>query len=577
MESAIEPRRETETAAVCRTADLLIDILIDAGVEVVFGLPGGTISPLHDALMDRPAIRVLTARHESGAMFAAAGYARTSGKLGVVLVTSGPGALNAMTGLASAYQDSVPLLLLIGEVPRRLHAKNALQDGSAHGLNIVSMARNITKMAMEIPTAPAAPATLLRAIQTALADRPGPVALTLPMDLTGALIPAPRLTSSVLVDFSVNSKRMRAAIVEVSRILWRARRLVIFAGSGCRSGRAPAHLRSLAERLQVPVMTTPKGKGVFPESHPLSLGVFGHGGHPSATAYLEGGISDILVVGTSLRDPATDGWSELLQATDHFIQIDADAIQLGRNYPLSHGLVGRAEEILGHLTASFPDERRAPQSFALTTFDSPGVEPMVGRVITPQRALWELQQAMPRDTIYTCDIGEHLLFATHYLRVDDPRGFLIMTGLASMGTSIAGAVGAKLAQPDRPLVAICGDGSFTMLGLTDVAVAAREGMDLVICVLNDFRYSMVENGHEQVYNRRPSYPAGPIDIVAMAQSVGARGVKVKHAGELLALDLSGAANRGPIVVDVQIDPTIRMPNNERNENLEAMGRGMSLH
>ncbi len=186
------------TSAPQRTADVLVDILISAGVEVVFGLPGGPISPIHDALIDRSEVRVLTTRHESGALFAAAGYAQTSGKIGVVLVTSGPGVLNALTGLASAYCDGLPLLVLVGEVPRKNQGRGALQDGSAHGLNIVEMASHITKLAAQVAEPNAAPAMLRRAIATALSGRRGPVVLTLPMDTTLAKITAPQVHVDVM-------------------------------------------------------------------------------------------------------------------------------------------------------------------------------------------------------------------------------------------------------------------------------------------------------------------------------------------------------------------------------------------
>jgi acetolactate synthase-1/2/3 large subunit len=571
------PTSEEVASVRRRTADVLIDGLVEAGVEVVFVLPGGTISPLNDALIDRPEIRVINVRHESGAMFGAAAYARTSGKIGVVLVTSGPGVLNAMTGLASAHCDGLPVLLLAGEVPRPLHGRRALQEGSAHHLDITSMCRPITKLSLEIPFPDLAPAIFRRAINTAMSGRRGPVVLTLPLDVTSAPIVAPEVAGDVGVTFGLESSRTQRALDETAEALRSASRPLIFAGSGTRWGQAPAHLRALAEALQVPVMTTPKGKGVFPETHPLSLGVFGHGGHPSSRAYLEGGIDTLLAIGTGLSDPATDGWSPLLAPSRHFIHVDADAMQLGRNYPVTTGIVGDADAVLSRLAARMGDVRRESRRFGVERFSDPAtaVHGPEGR-ITPQRALWEIQQSLPADTIYACDIGEHLLFATHYLEISRPESFLIMTGLASMGSGIPGAIGARLAESSRQTVAICGDGCFSM-ALGDVSVAARYKLPLLIAVLNDMRYGMVEIGAKSVYNRSPCYSTAPINIVDLAHGAGVRALTIQQGGEISMLDLRGMLESGPVVLDIRIDKGVQMPKNRRNEELKAVARKRVLN
>jgi acetolactate synthase-1/2/3 large subunit len=544
-----------------RVADVLVQILIDAGVDVFFGLPGGTISPIHDALLDHPEVRSITTRHESGAMFAAAAYARRTGRLAVVLVTSGPGVINAMTGLASAHCDGLPVLLLAGEVPRKVFGKLALQEGSAYHLNIVAMVSSISKLALELSEPAAAPALLRRAVATAMSGRRGPVVVTLPLDVTTSFI-AP---SYIALDVSVATTIDEAAIRSVVQSLQQARRPVIFAGSGTRWGHGPRRLFELATRLQTPVMTTPKGKGVFPERHPLSLGVFGHGGHPSATRYLEDGVDLMLAVGTGLRDPATNNWSQLLRPRGPFIQIDAEALQLGRNYPIDVGLVGSAEGVLAHIIRRMPQRTAPDRRFGIEYHTDPA-SLSEGR-IAPQRALWELQRAMPPETLYTCDIGEHLLFATHYLTVDDPHGFLIMNGLASMGSSIASAVGTCLATKRRPpIAAICGDGCFLM-GLSDLSIAVKERVRILVFVLNDERYGMVELGHEALYGRTPAFPLDKIDVPQLARGVGARAVVVERPGQIGDSNLLEQLAAGPLVVDVRIDREAKMPKNARASGL----------
>lgn len=560
-----------------RTADVLIDVLIEAGVEVVFGLPGGAIAPLNDALLDHPGIRVITTRQEGGAMFAAAAYARTTGKIAVVFVTSGPGIFNAMTGLASAFCDGMPVLVIVGEVPRSVFGRRALQEGSSHHLDVVTACRPLTKMAAQIPRADVAPSMLKRAIATALSGCRGPVVLTVPLDVMSQTIRAPRLASAVSVTHCAAAPEMRALIGEAARALSAAKRPLLLVGSGARWGQGPARVRELAERLHAPVITTPKGKGIFPETHPLSLGVFGYGGHPSASAYLERGFDTLLVVGSGLGDVATNGWSKLLGPTKQFIQIDTDAMQIGRNYAVSHGLVGDAGTLLGEILRDLPRHPRPCVDFGVRRFTDPSLDEHGPEArITPMRAIWELQRALPVDTMFTCDIGEHLLFAIHYLTARDPHDFLIMTGLGSMGSSIAGALGARLGCPARPAAAICGDGCFAM-NIGDLAVAVRERIPLVVAVLNDERYGMVELGHDAIYGRHPEYPAGPMNVPLMARSVGADAVTIERNHEIAGVDFSGLAADRPIVLDIRIDRQVRMPKNARFDSIGAATKKQSLN
>jgi acetolactate synthase I/II/III large subunit len=566
-----EPLATTETVSAPqepttrRTADVLVDVLEAAGVDTIFGLPGGPISPLHDALMDR-SLRVVTTRHESGALFAAAGYAHTTGRLGVAAVTSGPGVLNAMTGLASAHCDGLPVLLLVGEVPRKVHGKGALQDGSSHGLNVVGMTRHVTKLAAEMIDPSQAPLLLHRAIATALSGRRGPVALTLPLDVAMAPQVATRITADLSLEFSINAR----ALDEIAALLALAARPLILAGSGVRGNNAPAMLRVMAERYQCPVATTPKGKGVFSETHPLSLGVFGFGGHPSAREYVEGGLDMLIAIGTSLGDLSTDGWTPLLKPRRAFVHVDIDAKQIGKSYAPTHALVAPAASFLGGMAERNPRIVPRPQAgvvrFPMASSD--------GEQLAPQDALAEIQTILPSDTIFTVDAGEHTLFATHFLEVTAPDAFVVMTGLGSMGQSIGAAIGAKLARPDRAVAAICGDGCFAMNGF-EVATAAAERLPIVIFVFNDRRLGMVELGHKAVYGRQPSYPV-TMDVGALAQGLGADFVRVTKPGDLTRAAEMLRRPRGPIVVDVQIDPTVKLPRKDRMAELKAAARPLRL-
>jgi acetolactate synthase I/II/III large subunit len=557
VESSVADEREP-AIPMMRGSDLLVRMLADAGVELLFGIPGGAISPVHDALLDSR-IRVITTRHESGAMFAAAGYARATGKLGVVAVTSGPGVLNAMTGLASAWCDGVPVLLLVGEVPRPAHGKGVLQDGSAHGLQIVEMGRHITKMSAEIPRGSALPHLVRRAITTALSGRRGPVMLTLPLDITTAQLAPPRAGGSITMNAVISPD----VLDEVATLLREVPRPLLLAGSGVRGDDAPALLRTVAERISCPVATTPKAKGVFPEAHPLALGVLGLGGHRSSRRYLESGVDVVIAIGTSMGDMATDGYSPYLQARRALVHVDIDARQIGKSYSPTHAIVAPAAEFLAGLAERLGDEatqrlRALPGGVERHELPS-STRP--DRVASHDVVI-EIQGVLPPDTIYTVDSGEHFLFAAHYLETNLPDAFLVMTGLGSMGQSIGAAIGAQLAHPDRLVAAICGDGCFAMNAF-EVATAVAERLPIRVFVFNDERLGMVENGHQTVYGRRPEYPTTPLDVCTVAHGLGATVLRVDGVGQIhKARELLRTA-RGPVVVDVRIDPDIALPKLDR--------------
>ncbi|MDB4963542.1 MAG: Acetolactate synthase large subunit protein [Myxococcales bacterium] len=546
-----------EPAPMVRGADLLVSMLEEAGVDVVFGLPGGAISPVHDALLDSK-IRVVTTRHEAGAMFAAAAHARASGKLAVVAVTSGPGVLNSMTGLATAWCDGVPVLLLVGEVPRAAHGKGVLQDGSSHGLQIVEMARHVSKLALEVPRASALPHLLRRGIATALSGRQGPVVMTLPIDVTTAQVAAPRVSGSITMAGMVEPE----SLDEVAHLIRHAKRPLILAGSGIRSHNAPLRLRAVAELLSCPVATTPKGKGVFPEDHPLALGVLGLGGHPSTRAYLESGVDVIVAIGTSLGDMSTDGFSPLLQSAT-LIHVDIDARQVGKSYAPTHAIVASAHEFLGGLADRISAQPRTVRA-----------NPTAGVVratiasstrtdrIASHDAIDGIQRMLPDDTIYTVDSGEHFLFSAHYLRTNHPDSFLVMTGLGSMGQSIPAAIGAQLAHPERSVAAIVGDGCFAMNAF-EVATAVAERLPIRVFVFNDQKLGMVEDGHKAVYGRKPSYPTNPLDVCLVARGLGAATMRVETIEQLAACADLLAHHPGPVVIDVAIDGEIHLPKIDR--------------
>jgi acetolactate synthase-1/2/3 large subunit len=304
-------------------------------------------------------------------------------------------------------------------------------------------------------------------------------------------------------------------------------------------------------------VTTPKAKGVFPEDHPLALGVYGLGGHPSAREYVESGVDVLVALGSSLGDLSTDGWSQALQAPRAFVHVDIDARQIGKSYAPTHAVVATCEAFLAGLAERARKVRReAPGGVVRHKLASRD------EVIAPHVAIQEIQAVLPADTIITVDSGEHFLFATHYLEVTEPDSFLVMTGLGSMGQSIGAAIGAQLARPDRTCAAIVGDGCFAMNAF-EVATAVAERLPIVVFVFNDRRLGMVEIGHQTVYGRKPDYATGPIDICTLAAGLGATVLRATAAGDVLGAREIIRQRKGPIVVDVQIDPDVRLPKKDR--------------
>ena len=414
------------------------------GVNVVFGIPGGTASGLYSALGQRPDVKIVTAKHETGAMFMALGYALATGRPGVVITIAGPGITNALTGLASAYYESAPVVHIAGEVPRTSFGRGALQEGSSTAIDAVSLARRVCKFSEQITRAGSAASIMRKALATAFSGRRGPVFLSLPLDVSNEPAPTQPISGSVRSSFELDAASTRTAIEHLSS----AEKPLILAGAGSRNATSRRSVRRLAEYLGCPVAVTTKGKGVFPEDHPLYLGIFGYGGHDSVTRYLASGVDVLLTAGSGLSDIATNAWSPLLKAKKAFIQIDIDAAQLGRNYPIDLGLVGPIDLVIGRML----EHRVERTGRRAVTWDGPEYqswEPSPTGMLTTTEVVLTLNEECPPNSIFTADIGEHLGPALHYLRVREGGDFLSCIGFSSMGSGIVSAIGYQMGSPGR--------------------------------------------------------------------------------------------------------------------------------
>jgi acetolactate synthase-1/2/3 large subunit len=535
----------------------ILDVLEEFGVDTLFGIPGGAVSSLYGGLLDRPRMRIVNAKHETGAVFLAMGYSMATDQPGVVLTTSGPAISNALTGLSSAFYEHVPLLMLSGEVSTTVFGRGAFQEGSPSELDVLSMVRRITKFASQV-TRPGTAAMLTRkALSTSLSGPCGPSFLSLPLNVSSStIIEAAPVSGTVCAQFNVDAEGCRRAM----DLLLDAKRPLIVAGSGARSAASRSALAELAELTGAPVAVSPKGKGVIPEDHPLYIGVLGFGGHESVIDYLAEGVDVLLVCGSRLSDFTTNGWSPLLAASTAFIQVDIDISQLGRNYTIDLGLVGPTDLIL-HSMICEAKGQVAPRWLGLKGVEVQPVRASEKGMLTTIDVVLTMNELCPRDAVFTSDIGEHMSIALHYLKIDAEKEFVICLGLGSMGSGVGTAIGWQMGAPSRRVYAICGDGGFLMHG-SELATAVQHHVPVTIVIANDSRLNMCHHGMHDLLGETPDFTTQLIDFAAIARGMGADGIVI-HTREELVEALSAPPVDRPMVLDVRIDPDIRLDGSQR--------------
>lgn len=556
----MRPAEKTASAV-----EVILGALEEEHVDYIFGVPGGALTPLHEALEDRGTIRHVLAKHEEGAAFMANGYARVRRGLGVCAATTGPGGTNALTGIAASYMDSVPTLLLTGQVSTRAVGRGALQDSSVFGVPLTDIFRHVTKLSAELSHPDRTSQLVHRAIRTALGGRPGPVHLSLPVDMLKQRVSYFELPSERYR--SASAPVDREGVARLAQLFVEAERPCILAGHGTNVSGAEAALRELAELLRVPVATTPMAKGCFPEDHDLSLGVFGFAGHPLADRYLLSSEVDLLVVlGSSLGELVTHTWDRRLLNPASFVQVDIDPTAIGNNYPVELGIVGdiRATlvELLEACRGLLGDRRRSvPSSLlearAVTLPIQPIASPVSSpsRMVRPSEAVPVLQEELPEDTLVFIDSGNCVSWMGRHFRARRPRSYFLNMGLSSMGHAVAAAIGGKLAAPDKPVVAIVGDAAFAMNGM-EVHTAVEENVPVVWIVLNNGGHGMVYQGEKLLLGRHlgACQFRVPLDPAALARAVGATGYRSDTIPSFREHLRAALESRVPTVIDLHIDP-----------------------
>lgn len=539
-------------------AQAIIASLEAEGVDTIFGYPGGQAIKIYDALYDSKKIHHVLARHEQGATHMADGYARATGKVGVVLVTSGPGATNTVTGIATAYMDSVPLVVISGQVTRGVIGTDSFQES-----DIVGITMPIVKHSFLLQSTDDLTETFREAFYIASTGRPGPVLIDIPSDLAGSQMvfhyPDSVNIPSYRPTYKGNAKQIKQAV----SLICESKRPVLYAGGGVVSSHACKELKALAETMQLPVVTTLLGKGVFPSSHPLSLGPVGmHGSKYANMAMTESDL--IICVGARFSDRVTGRLSEFAPNAK-VIHIDIDPAEIGKIREAQVPIVGDAQGILAGLVAQLEKVGAKPNDSEWVAqcnewrerwplyhdefVDFPGQ-------IVPEVALDQLSAKLdPEGSIVTTEVGQHQMWAHQRIAREKARTFISSGGLGTMGFGFPAAIGAKIACPDKEVVCVAGDGSFQM-NSQEMATAAINHIPVKVLLLDNRTLGMVHQWQKLFYQERYSatvLDANP-DFVKLADAYGWKAERIESPDQVdAALDRMLASDE-PYLLDVAISP-----------------------
>lgn len=537
-----------------RGAEILLQCLQREGVDTVFGYPGGAMLPIYDALYSSD-IRHILARHEQGASHAADAYARVTGKVGVCLATSGPGATNLVTGIANAYMDSIPMVCLTGQVGSSLIGRDAFQEADITGITLP-----ITKHNYLVENTEDLEQVIQEAFYIARTNRPGPVVVDLPKDIMERVIDwEPRDQEVNIRGYRVMKGFNSGQVIAAVELIRKAQKPIIYAGGGVISSNASEELRKLAEEQKIPVTTTLMGMGCFPSAHYLSLGMLGM--HGTRYANYAIGESDLLIaVGVRFDDRVT-GKIDTFAPNAKVIHIDIDAAEIGKNVAVDIPIVGDVQYVLQAINSRLQpvgsEERlewqgmidRWKDEYPLRYGSSPE-----GRIM-PQHIIEKIGELTQGEAIITTEVGQHQMWAAQYYKFKHPRSFITSGGLGTMGFGFPAAIGAKIARPDLPVIDMAGDGSIQM-NIQELGTAVQYKLPVIICIFNNQFLGMVRQWQSLFYEGRYSYTdiSQQPDFIKLAEAYGAVGIRVKDVnGVDDALRQALEVTDRPVVIDFWID------------------------
>jgi acetolactate synthase-1/2/3 large subunit len=536
-----------------RAVDAVMECLKAEGVDVVFGLPGGANLPTYDAFVDAGIHHVLV-RHEAGGGHAAEGYARATGKVGVSLGTSGPGATNLVTPIMDAMMDSTPVVFLTGQVRTELLGTDGFQEADILGITLPAVKHSfMIQHPLEIPRA------IHEAFHLARTGRPGPVVVDIPVDLSRADIPYEPVSDVHLPGYQPTVEGNTKQIRQAAKAIAAARRPVLYVGGGVITANAAAELTQFATSDRFPVTCTLMGLGAFPAPHDQWLGMLGMHGTRSANYAMD--EADLIVaIGARFDDRITGKLSEFAPRAK-FIHIDVDPAEISKNVPAHIPIVGDAKNVLEKLIVEYAALEADPsrleewwtringwrEKHPLKYEDSADSE------IKPQRMIEAIYEATGGDAIVTSDVGQHQMWTAQYFHFNKPRRWINSGGLGTMGFGLPAAMGAKVGCPDDTVVCIAGDGSVQM-NMQELATCAQEGIDIKVFIMNNGYLGMVRQWQELFWDKRYSqvdmgqFP----DFVKLADAYGATGIRLDDKKTLVDGMKEALATPGPVLVDVRV-------------------------
>ncbi len=529
-------------------AEALLECLRRESVEVIFGYPGGALLPIYDVLYDVKDIRHVLVRHEQGAAHAADGYARASGKAGVCLATSGPGGTNLVTGIATAYMDSVPIVAITGQVPTFAIGRDAFQEADITGITMP-----ITKHNYLVTKAESIPEVIREAFHIATTGRPGPVLIDFPRDMQTAELEFEWPETTELRGYRPVKTGHVKMIERAAKLIDGAERPLVYAGGGVNSGDAQAELVALAERADMPVTTTLLAKGSFPENHELYLGMPGMHG----TAYANYGLHEadvIVAVGTRFDDRVT-GKLDMFGRNAEFIHIDIDPAEIGKNVRPALPIVGDAKIVLGALAKKVSRERHPEWRKTIEEWKKQYPMGWKGDGLKPQMVVQEIYKATKGKAVIVTEVGQNQMWAAQWYPCTETHQFLTSGGLGTMGYGLPAAIGAQVARPDRVVWNIAGDGSIQM-NIQEMATAVADKIPVKIAVLNNGYLGMVRQWQTLFFKNRLSYTdiaVGTPDFVKLAEAYGAVGLRVTKESEVkAAIKKAMSVKDKPCLIDFRV-------------------------
>lgn len=543
-------RQETDQVMKSSGADALIQSLQDQGVEIIFGYPGGAVLPIYDALHKNP-IRHVLARHEQGAIHAAEGYARVSGKTGVVIATSGPGATNLVTGIADAMLDSLPLVVFTGQVASSVIGTDAFQEA-----DIIGITQPITKHNYQVKNAEDLPRIIREAFYIASTGRPGPVVIDVPKDISTTLFVSADPQEGVdLPGYQPTTRPNFLQIQKAVQALAKSKRPLILAGAGVLAARATKELQEFVENHQIPITNTLLGLGTIDGNHELFLGMAGmHGTYTANTAICECDV--LLNIGARFDDRLTGNLAHFAPKAK-VIHIDIDPAEIGKNVPTDIPIVADAKEALLELlknTVESPDTAEWIQRLNSNTAEYPlQYKQNDERGILPQQAIQLIHKLTGGDAIVATDVGQHQMWAAQYYKFNHPHNWITSGGLGTMGFGFPAAIGAQLAKPNEKVVAIVGDAGFQMT-LQELSLLQELRLPVKIVILNNRCLGMVRQWQETFYEERYSQSLIPVqpDFVKLAQAYDIKGYKVEEMEEAEAIFTEAFESNEPVLIDCRV-------------------------